>query len=171
MIGAPRRAIQPAVRAACSKGGRPTGMWLLTSAVSSPSNDTSMAAAVNRLCEKKKLLSRVKKPKKKMTNASRRARISSVFNASNTTIKVTPASRPNRVRKLSSVAAMASSNRPISHQREGSGSERTAITPRQKSNSPVMMLHHTGRFSTWGATVQAITTSRNRVSRASRGKD
>ena len=47
MTGAPSSAIQPAVRAAVSSGGLPTGMWALTSAVSRPSSATSMAAAVS----------------------------------------------------------------------------------------------------------------------------
>ena len=51
MMGAPIRPIQPAVRAASSSGGRPTGMWWLTRAVSRPSRPITMAAAVSRLCE------------------------------------------------------------------------------------------------------------------------
>ena len=98
MMGAPRSAIQPAVRAAWESGGRPTGMWLLTRAVSKPSNPTSIAKAVSRLCEKKKFDSSVKKPRKKTTKASRCARNSSVLSASSTTMNVTPASRPRMVR-------------------------------------------------------------------------
>jgi hypothetical protein len=57
-----------------------------------------MAAAVASDCEKKKFVSIVKKPRKKMTKASRRARSSSVLSASSATISVTPASRPSSVR-------------------------------------------------------------------------
>ena len=98
MMGAPSRAIQPAVFAARSRGGRPTGMWLLTSAVSRPSRPISMEPAVSRLCDTKKLESRVKNPRKNTTKASRWARNSSVLRASSTTRKVTPASCPIRVR-------------------------------------------------------------------------
>ena len=86
MTGAPSSAIHAAVLAACSSGGLPTGIWLLTSAVSKPSRPTSIATAVSRLCEKKKLLSSVKKPRKKMTKVSRCARISSVLRLSKTTM-------------------------------------------------------------------------------------
>ena len=41
----------PAVRAACASGGLPTGMWALTSAVSSPSSASSIAQAVASDCE------------------------------------------------------------------------------------------------------------------------
>ena len=51
MIGAPASAIQPAVRAACASGGRPTGMWALTSAVKRPSSASSIMAAVASDCE------------------------------------------------------------------------------------------------------------------------
>ena len=51
MIGAPSSAIQPAVRAAWVSGGRPTGMWALTSAVSRPSSASSIAKAVGSDCE------------------------------------------------------------------------------------------------------------------------
>ena len=57
-----------------------------------------MAAAVVSDCETKKLLSIVKKPRKKITMASRRARISSVLSASSMMTSVTPASRPTMVR-------------------------------------------------------------------------
>ena len=98
MIGAPSSAIQPAVRAACARGGRPTGMCALTRAVSRPSSATSIATAVSSDCELKKFVSIAKKPRKKMTKASRRARSSSVLSASSTTTSVTPASRPSTVR-------------------------------------------------------------------------
>jgi hypothetical protein len=97
MIGAPSNAMPPAVRAACASGGRPTGMWALTSAVSRPSSASSIATAVSRVCDWKKLVSMAKKPRKKTTKASRRARSSIVLSASSTTTNVTPASRPSRV--------------------------------------------------------------------------
>ena len=97
MMGAPASAIHSALAAARRSGGLPTGMWLSTRAVSRPSMPISMAAATGRLCEKKKLLSRVKKPRKKSTKVSRRACISSVFRLSSTTTKATPASRPSKL--------------------------------------------------------------------------
>ncbi|MNS90291.1 hypothetical protein D3C72_1243410 [compost metagenome] len=51
ITGAPASAIQPAMRAACISGGRPTGMWALTSAVSRPSSASSMVKAVSSDCE------------------------------------------------------------------------------------------------------------------------
>ena len=51
MMGAPSSAIQPAVLAACASGGLPTGMWALTSAVSSPSSPITMLTAVSSDCE------------------------------------------------------------------------------------------------------------------------
>ena len=124
ITGAPSRAIQPAVLAACSSGGLPTGMWVLTSAVNSPSRAINMAAATKSDCEKKKFVSIVKKLKKKITNASRLARSSSVFRASRITINVTPASRPNSVRWVKTVAATVTTSSASSHQREGSGLEK-----------------------------------------------
>ena len=51
MMGAPSSAICPAVFAASTKGGLPTGMCALTSAVSRPSSPTTMLKAVSRDCE------------------------------------------------------------------------------------------------------------------------
>ena len=51
MMGAPRRAMAPAVLAACASGGLPTGMWALTSAVSRPSSPSTMLTAVSSDCE------------------------------------------------------------------------------------------------------------------------
>ena len=51
MMGAPSKAIQPAVLAACSKGGLPTGMWALTSTVSKPSKPSNILTAVSSDCE------------------------------------------------------------------------------------------------------------------------
>ena len=51
MMGAPMSAMPPAMRAACESGGRPTGMWAFTSAVSRPSSAIRMPAAVSSDCE------------------------------------------------------------------------------------------------------------------------
>ena len=51
MMGAPSSAVLPAMRAACHSEGRPTGMWLLTKAVSKPHSPINMAPAVSRDCE------------------------------------------------------------------------------------------------------------------------
>ncbi len=91
ITGAPARAMRAAVPKAWPSGGRPTGMWALTRAVSSPSRAASVAMAVGSDCEKKKFATRVKKPRKKIAMASRRARSSRVLSASSTTMKVTPA--------------------------------------------------------------------------------
>ena len=133
MMGAPSRAIQLAVFSAVIKGGRPTSMCALTSAVSRPSRPTSIAAAVSSDCEKKKLVSIVKKPRKKITKASRRARSSSVLSASSTTISVTPASRPSKVRCVNSVAPSVTASRPSSHHLPGQrpAPERQPAAPEQ----------------------------------------
>ncbi len=169
MIGAPSAAIDPAIFAACSSGGLPTGMCALTSAVSRPSSATSMASAVSRDWEKKKLVSMVKKPRKNTTKASRRARTSSVFKASSSTISVIPASRPSSVRCVYQVAASATPNSASSHQREGSGLSVSAKAPRSSNKAALNRLHHNGRWFTCGMTTQATTASRNKVSRLSRG--
>ena len=98
MIGRPSSAMRVAMCSDCVSGGRPTGRWALISAVSRPSRPSIMATATTSDCEKKKLLSSVKKPRKKITIASRRARISSVLSPSKITISVTPGSRPMMVR-------------------------------------------------------------------------
>ena len=170
MMGAPSSAMVPAVRSDCASGGRPTGMCALTSAVSSPSSAISMATAVGSDCEKKKLLSMVKKPRKKITRASRRARASSVFRASSTTTSATPASRPRMVRWVTSVAPTASASRASSTQRWGRGRAVQASQPRHSSRPAASALVHSGRWPACGAITQAITASRNSVSRASRGR-
>jgi hypothetical protein len=73
-------------------------MCASASAVSSPHTETSIASAVSSDCEYRKLVSTRKKPRKKTTIASRRARSSSVFSAISTTSIVTPASLPSSVR-------------------------------------------------------------------------
>ena len=145
-------------------------MCALTSAVNRPSMATSMAAAVSRDCEKKKLVSIVKKLRKKTTKASRRARNSSVLSVSNTTISVTPASRPSRVRCVNRVAPMVRTSRTASHQRDGKGRAVQASQPRQSSTPAASRLHQTGRLPICGRITQAITASRNSVSRPSRGR-
>jgi hypothetical protein len=169
MTGAPNRVIEPAMRAACSKGGLPTGIWALTRAVRRPSSAISMAPAVKSDCEKKKLLSIMKKLRKNTTKASRRARSSSVFKASSTTIRVRPASRPSRVLWVNSVAPTVSTSSNQSHQRAGNGRSVTASQPRHSMTAPLSRLHHSGRWLTCGNTTQAITPSMNSVSRLSRG--
>ena len=168
--GAPSSIMCAAVRMAWVNGGRPTGMWALTSAVSRPSNATSMAAATGRACEKKKLASSVKKPRKNTTMASRRARSSSVLSASSITISVTPASRPTMVPCDSSVSSTTSANSTAVSQRPGSGRLPLASQARQTSSVAVMALAQAGRCAASGAMQQAMTASRNSVSRASRGR-
>ena len=169
ITGAPSSTMKPAVRAACASGGLPTGMWALTSAVSSPISPSNMAAAVGSDCEKKKLVSIVKKPRKKMTKMSRRARSSRVLSASSTTTSVTPASRPSTVRWVTRVAPIATASRPSSHQVPGRGLALTASQPRQASTAPASVLHQSGRLPTCGRITHPITSSRNSVSRLSRG--
>ena len=170
MKGAPSKAIQLAVFRAVVSGGRPTTRCALTNAVSSPSKATSIAPAVSSDWEKKKFVSIVKKPRKKITKASRRARSSSVFSESSTTIRVTPASRPSRVRWVQSVAPRVIASRARRQARPGRGRAVTASQPRQSSTAAASAVHQAGRCETWGMTIQAITASRNRVSRASRGR-
>ena len=170
MMGAPSSAMVNAVRNACARGGRPTGMWALTSAVSMPSSASSMAAAVSSDCELKKLLIMVKKPRKKMTSASRRARNSRVFRAKRAITSVTPASRPTNVPCEKTVPATArGASRPELIQRLGRGRLCQASHPRHTSTPAASSVVHTGRVGTCGAITQAITTSKNSVSRASRG--
>ena len=93
-----------------------------------------MTLATNSDCEKKKLASRVKKPRKKITIASRRARSSSVLSTSSMMISVTPASRPTIVRCDSTVSAMATTSSPALIQGLGSGFCAQASQPRQSSS-------------------------------------
>ena len=145
-------------------------MCALTKAVSKPSSASSMAKAVSSDCEKKKLLSMQKNPKKNTTKASRWARSSRVLRASKITIMVTPASRPSRVRWVAQVALMATTKIKASHQWLGKGLDCQASAPRQSNTKATRALHHTGRCPTCGSTTMAITASKNRVSRLSRGK-
>ncbi|OGB41534.1 MAG: hypothetical protein A2W72_00975 [Burkholderiales bacterium RIFCSPLOWO2_12_67_14] len=171
MMGAPMAAMPAAMRAAWARGGRPTGMWALTSAVSRPSSAIRMPAAVSSDCEWKKWVSRVKKARKNTTKASRRARSSSVLSASSTTMSVTPASRPKRVRWVHQVAATVNASKPMRQAQPGNGSPRSAKVVRQASTPAVSAVHHHGIWPICIITTQAITASRNSVSRVSRGKD
>ena len=128
-----------------------------------------MAAAANSDCEKKKLVSRLKKHRKKTTKASRLARNSKVLSASNTMISVTPGSRPRKVPKLKKVAPRAAISSSSSHQRLGSGRALRASQVRQHRTPPVNRLHHRGTWLICGISTQAITARVNSVSLASRG--
>ncbi len=145
MTGAPSSAMRPASRSGTDSGGRPTGMWALTRAVSRPSSATSIAAAVASDCEKKKLLSIVKKPRKKSTMASRRACTSIVLSASSITMSVTPASRPTMVPCDTTVSATDAASSTPSCQRPGCGRPRSASTPRQTSTAAASTVVHAGR--------------------------
>ena len=81
--------------------GLPTGMLASTSALSKPHTDTSIASATSRLCEYKNCVRIRKKPRKNTTNASRRARSSSVLMAISDTAIATPGSLPRPSRKIS----------------------------------------------------------------------
>jgi hypothetical protein len=170
MMGAPSSAMRAAVRIDCASGGRPTGRWALTRAVSRPSSATSMAAAVASDCENRKLASSVKKPRKNTTMASRRARSSSVLSASSMTMRVTPASVPTMVRCVSSVSPTASASSAPTTQRPGSGRARQASQPRQASSAMASAMVQAGKWPASGPMQQATTASRNSVSRASRGR-
>ena len=145
-------------------------MWASTSAVSRPHTDTSIAAATSSDCEYRKWVRIRKKPRKNTTKASRRARSSSVLSAIRLTIIVTPASLPSRVWCVHSVRPAASTSAAISTQRPGNAAFVNASHARQASTTPVSTLHHTGKCDRCGSTVQPITASRNKVSRASRGR-
>ena len=51
IMGAPKSVMPPASRPACHSGGRPTGMWAMTSDVSKPHKASNMASAVTSDCE------------------------------------------------------------------------------------------------------------------------
>ena len=97
MIGAPKAAVRAASHEAWRRLGWPTGMCASTSAVSKPHTETSIASATTSDCEYRKWVSTMKKPRKKTTKASRRARSSSVFSAISATSKVMPGSLPSRL--------------------------------------------------------------------------
>jgi hypothetical protein len=159
ITGAPSNAARAATLAAWRSGGLPTGMCASTSAVSRPHTDSSMAAAVATDCEYRKFVNTRKKPRKKTTSASRRARSSSVFSAISTTSMVTPASLPKSVRSVHSVSIAATSSTPATAQRLGSGPLLKARRTRQNSINAVRAMHHGARCAMCGAMVQAITAS------------
>ena len=170
MIGAPSSAMRAAMRIDCASGGRPTGRCAFTRAVSRPSRAISIIAAVTSDCDTKKLLSRVKKPRKKITIASRRARSSSVLSDSRTMMSVTPASRPMMVRNVRSVSPTPSaSSAPVS-QRLGSGRPCQVSQPRQASTPAARAVVQPGRVGSCAEITQAMTASRKSVSRVSRGR-
>src|SRR4051794_10847496 len=112
----------------------------------------------------------MKKPRKKTTKASRRARSSSVFSAIRATARVTPGSLPSSVRYDKTVSPIAAISTATSTQRPGSAALTSASRPRQSRTSAVSASDHAGRCAACGSTVQAMTASRNSVSRASRGR-
>ena len=83
---------------------------------------------------------------------------------------VTPASRPSRVLKVNSVAAMARASKPRRHQALGSALAVNAKRPRHSSTAKAKALHHHGKCGVCGNSTHAITASKNSVSRLSRGK-
>ncbi len=170
ITGAPANAILHASQADSRRRGSPTGRCALTRAVSRPSSPISIAAAVSSDCERKNPVSRVKKPRKKITKASRRALNSSVFSASRLTTSVTPASWPSRVPWVTRVAMVAAASRPSSHQRPGNGRPVNASVPRHSSTATTSAAHQAGRYAACGNTIQPISSSRNSVSRVSRGQ-
>ncbi len=96
ITGAPSSAVRAARPLAWRRLGWPTGMCASTSAVSSPQIEISIATATASDCEYRKCVRMMKKPRKKTTKASRRARSSSVFSAISATASVTPGSLPSR---------------------------------------------------------------------------
>ena len=168
--GAPSKAARAATAPAWRNGGLPTGMCASTSAVSSPHTDSIIAAAVSSDCEYRKFVNTRKKPRKKTTIASRRARSSSVFSAISTTSMVTPASLPKSVRSVHSVSAAATISTPATAQRLGSVPLVSARCTRQNNITPVSAMHQGARCARCGSKVQPITASWNNVSRLSRGR-
>lgn len=96
--GAPMATIFSDRPAANFSEGCPTGICAWTSAVSKPTRPIAMASAVSSDCECRKLAISAKKPRKKMTIASRLARSSMVLSVSSMLTRVTPASAPRMVR-------------------------------------------------------------------------
>ena len=170
MRGAPASAIRAAVRADSRSRGWPVGRWALMSAVSRPSRPMSAASAAGSDCESKNAASSRKKPRKKTTSASRRARSSSVLSASSAASRVTPASRPRRLRWLIHAPAKVSASASASVQRPGSGRAASARRARHSSTPAAAALHHSGRLAACGSSTQAMTSSVKRVSRVSRGR-
>ena len=143
--GAPSSAVLPASRAAMRSDGLPTGMLASTSALSKPHTDTSIASATSRLCEYRNCVRIRKKPRKNTTNASRRARSSSVLRAISDTAMATPGSLPSRVWNDHSVSPAASTSTPSSVQRPGSADPLSASRARASSTAALSAAHHGGR--------------------------
>ena len=110
-----------------------------------------------------------KKPRKKITNASRRARSSSVLSVSSTTSSVTPASRPISVPCVAYVPASVNTKSSSSQALRGRLRALSASQPRHSSTAAAPRLHHSGKRAACGNSTQAITASKNSVSRPSRG--
>ena len=143
--GAPSSAVLPASRAAMPSDGLPTGMLASTSALSSPHTDTSIARPTSRFCEYRNCVRIRKKPRKNTTNASRRARSSSVLMAINDTTIATPGSRPSKDWNDHSVSPVASSSTASSTQRPGNAAPVSASQARASSTVAVSAAHHGGR--------------------------
>ena len=170
MMGAPSSISRPAVLMGTLSGGLPAGICALTTAASSPHSPSNMASASAKLCPNKKWVMMMKKPKKNTTKASRRARSSRVFRQSSTTARVTPPSRPAKVLWLTQVPSMAAANSATRQAKPGKGLFCQANTARQSNTPAAKALHHSGRCAACGAITHAITPSKNRVSRVSRGR-
>ena len=127
-----------------------------------------MPTAVSSDCENRKWLSSVKKPRKKMTKASRWALSSSVLSASSSKISALPASRPKMVRNCEAVMPMASTSKPMRTQRVGRGFCRIVSHARHASKPRQKPLISPGMCGICISTTQPTTASRNRVSRLSR---
>ena len=168
--GSPHSAARAATVAARHSGGRPTGMCDSASAVSRPHTATSSHKPVSSDCEYRKLVSTRKKPRKKTTSASRRARSSSVFSAISTTSMVMPASLPSRVLSPHSVRPAASTSTAAISQRPGRAAPTRASRARHNSSATVRLPHHSGKCSRCGVLAHASTPRWKRVSRASRGR-
>ena len=149
--------------------GRPAGRWALTSAASRPHRASNAARAVSRLCECKNTVTRLKKPRKKITMASRRARISRVFMVSSKASRATPASGPTMVRNCSQMLPTTSANTPSSSQRPGSACCCHARRARHSNMPTPKAPAHSGKCASWGSSTSATAARISRVSRASRG--
>src|ERR1700761_2384447 len=86
------------------------------------------------------------------------------------TMRVTPASRPSRVRWVEKVAMRVRASRAARHHLVGKGLAWMARLPRQRRTMAARRLHHQGRLGTWGTTMRVMTERRKRVSRVSLGR-
>ena len=171
MIGAPSSAIQPAVRAACSSGGLPTGMCALTSAVSRPSSASSIAKAVSSDCEIEEVREhREEAQEEDHEGVAPRAQLQRLERQQD---------HDQRDAGVAARAACGGSTQvatSVTRQQadaaticRASGLACTASVPRHSSTTAASALHHQGRLATCGSSTQPMTASRNSVSRASRG--